>query len=155
MNIPLPKEDLLADPTHGHLLTRAIIDTIREPLLILNKDLRILAASPSFYKTFKTLPSETEGHHMYELGNGQWDIPALRVLLKGVLPDNVAMEAFEVEHDFPGIGKRTMVLRSREIQYENDQRKSLLTIYDVTDERKLQSEREELIIQKDLLLKEM
>jgi two-component sensor histidine kinase len=148
-------EDLLDDPKNGHLLTRAIIDTIREPLLVLNKDLCVLVASPSFYTAFKVLPSDTVGKHVYSLGNGQWDIPALRGLLSGVLPNDVTMDAFEVEHDFPTIGKRVMLLNSREILYENDQRKSLLTIYDVTDQRALEADKEHLMRQKDLLIKEM
>jgi two-component sensor histidine kinase len=153
--IKSPIEDLFTDPKHGHLLTRAIIDTIREPLLVLNKDLHVLVASPSFYKTFQTLPSDTEGKLVYELGNGQWNIPALRGLLKGVIPNDATVDAFEVEHDFPSIGRRTMLLSSREILYENDQRKSLVTIYDVTVQRDLEAQAARLIKQKDMLLKEM
>ncbi len=148
-------EDLFDDPKNGHLLTRAIIDTIREPLVVLNADLRVLVASPSFYNAFKTLPSETEGKLIYDLGNGQWDIPELRGLLKGVIPNHAMVDAFEVEHDFPTIGRRTMLLSSREIQYDNGQKKSLLTIYDITDRRKLEADTQRLSLQKDLLLKEM
>lgn len=148
-------DDLFDEPENGHLLTRAIIDTIREPLVVLDTDLRVLVASPSFYNAFKVLPSDTEGRLIYELGNGQWNIPALRGLLKGVIPDHATVDAFEVEHDFPTIGRRTMVLSSREIRYENGKKKSLVTIYDVTDRRKLEADRERLILQKDLLLKEM
>lgn len=148
-------EDLFDDPKNGHLLTRAIIDTIREPLLVLDAQLRILVASPSFYNAFKSLPSDTEGKLIYELGNGQWNIPALRGLLKGVIPNDATVDAFEVEHDFPTIGRRIMLLSSREILYENDQRKSLVTIYDITDRRRLEADKEQLLKQKDLLLKEM
>lgn len=153
--LTLSTEDLFDDPKNGHLLTRAIIDTIREPLIVLDTDLRVLVASPSFYTAFKVLPSDTEGLLVYELGNGQWDIPALRGLLKGVIPDHATVDAFEVSHDFPSIGRRTMLLSSREIRYENGKKKSLVTIYDVTDRRKLEADRERLILQKDLLLKEM
>lgn len=155
METDTPIEDLFNDPENGHLLTRAIIDTIREPLLVLNKDLCVLVASPSFYSAFKVLPSDTIGKLVYDLGNGQWNIPALRGLLKGVIPNDASMDAFEVEHDFPTIGRRTMLLSSREIQYENDQRKSLVTIYDITDRRALEADKEKLMEQKDLLLKEM
>jgi two-component sensor histidine kinase len=151
----LSTDDLFDDPQNGHLLTRAIIDTIREPLIVLDSDLRVMVASPSFYNAFKVLPSDTEGVLVYELGNGQWDIPALRGLLKGVIPDHATVDAFEVEHDFPTIGRRTMLLSSREIRYENGKKKSLVTIYDVTDRRKLEADRERLLLQKDLLLKEM
>jgi two-component sensor histidine kinase len=150
-----PSDDLFNDPKNGHLLTRAIIDTIREPLIVLDTDLRVLVASPSFYKAFQVLPSDTEGQLIYDLGNKQWDIPALRGLLKGVIPDHATVDAFEVEHDFPSIGRRIMLLSSREIHYENGQKKSLLTIYDITERRKLEADRERLMAQKDLLLKEM
>lgn len=150
-----PIDDLFSDTKNGHLLTRAIIETIHESLLVVDKDLRVLAASPSFYTAFKVEPSETEGHLIYELGNGQWDIPVLRKLLEDVIPKGIAVDAFEVEHDFPSIGKRTMLISSREIMYENDRRKSLLTIYDVTNHRAIESQKERLGIQKDLLLKEM
>lgn len=148
-------EDLFNDPENGHLLTRAIIDTIREPLLVLDADLRVLVASPSFYNAFKVLPSDTTGKLVYDLGNGQWNIPELRGLLKGVIPDHATVDAFEVVHDFPTIGKRIMLLSSREIRYENGQKKSLVTIYDVTDRRALEAQKERLMHQKDLLLKEM
>jgi two-component sensor histidine kinase len=118
-------------------------------------DLRVLVASPSFYTAFKTLPSDTEGKLVYDLGNGQWNIPELRGLLKGVIPDHATLDAFEVEHDFPAIGRRTMLLSSREIRYENGKKKSLVTIYDVTERRKLEADAKRLIKQKDLLLKEM
>lgn len=155
MNTHNPIKDLFDDPENGHLLTRAIIATIREPLIVLDEDLRVLVASPSFYNAFKVLPSDTEGKLIYELGNGQWNVPALRGLLKGVIPEHATVDAFEVEHEFPTIGKRTMLLSSREIRYENGKRKSLVTIYDVTERRKLEADKERLSMQKDLLLKEM
>ena len=147
--------DPLRDELGGGILTRAIIDTIREPLIVLDEELRIIAASRSFYHTFQVLPSDTEGHYLYEIGNKQWDIPALRGLLKGVIPDHAAIDAFEVEHDFPNIGRRIMRLSAREIRYDNGRKKSLVTLYDITEIRELQKQRENLIIQKDLLLKEM
>ncbi|MFZ2887033.1 MAG: histidine kinase dimerization/phosphoacceptor domain -containing protein [Minisyncoccia bacterium] len=155
MNTSAPLEDLFNDPKNGHFLTRAIIDTIREPLLVLDSDLRVLVASPSFYTAFKVLPSDTTGKLVYELGSGQWNIPELRGLLKGVIPEHATVDAFEVVHDFPTIGKRTMLLSSREIRYDNGQKKSLVTIYDITDRRELEAQKEKLSRQKDLLLKEM
>jgi chemotaxis protein methyltransferase CheR len=91
-------------------LAQAIVDTIREPLLVLDKNLRVLAGSRSFYSTFQVVPSITQGQLLYELGDGQWDIPALRVLLEKIVPEHGVMEDYEVEHQFPGIGKRTMLL---------------------------------------------
>jgi len=147
--------DPLGDEMGGAILTRAIIDTIREPLIVLDEELRIIAASRSFYHTFKVLPSDTEGKYLYEIGNKQWDIPALRGLLKGVIPEHAAIDAFEVEHDFPTIGRKIMRLSAREIRYDNGRKKSLITLYDVTELRNLQKQRENLILQKELLLKEM
>src|SRR6202045_2720803 len=99
-------------------LAQAIVDTVREPLLVLDKDLRVLAASRSFYLTFKVAPTDTQGRLLYALGDGQWDIPRLRVLLEKIVPEQGVMEDYEVEHAFPDIGKRTMLLNARKVFYE-------------------------------------
>src|SRR5690242_19363760 len=93
-----------------------IVDTVREPLLILDEALRIRSANRAFYHTFKVLPSETEDHLIYELGNGQWDIPALRTLLEEIIPTNSVFNDYELEHDFPYIGRKTMLLNARELR---------------------------------------
>ena len=98
-------------------LAGAILNTLRVPLLVLNGDLRVIAASPSFSKTFQVLPEETTGRLLFDLGNGQWDIPALRHLLEDVIPRHTTMEAFEVEHEFPQLGHRVMSLDAREIRH--------------------------------------
>src|SRR6185436_3473749 len=147
--------DPLGDPKDGHILTRAIIDTIREPLIILDEELRIIAASHSFYKKFDLTHEGTYDKMFYELGNGQWDIPALRTLLEQVIPKHTNVKGYEVAHDFPILGKRTMVVNAREIRYENGRKKMLLSIFDITQQRKLEAEKEKLVLQKDLLLKEM
>ncbi len=155
MDIHEKVSDPLGDPRDGHLLTRAIIDTIREPLIVLDKDLRIIVASGSFYKKFDLTHENTQGKLFYDLGNGQWNIPALRTLLEEVIPKNTTVEEYEIEHNFPSLGMRTMLINAREILYENHRRKILLSILDITDQRALESEREDLFTQKDLLLKEM
>jgi PAS domain-containing protein len=94
-----------------------IIDASRDALLILGWDLRVKTANETFYNTFKVDPSTTEGRLIYELGNGQWDIPKLRELLEAVLPENDAFNDFEVEHDFEDIGRRIMVLNARRIDH--------------------------------------
>jgi PAS domain-containing protein len=101
----------------------AIVATVREPLVVLDQDLRVIAASRSFYRTFKVDPDETEGRLLYELGNGEWDIPKLRSLLEKILPEHGVtaageIEAYEVEHDFPDIGQRTMLLNARKVFYK-------------------------------------
>src|ERR1700722_3354880 len=99
-------------------LAQAIVDTVREPALVLDKDLRVIAASRSFYSTFKVSPEDTQGKLLYELGDGQWNIPKLRVLLENVLPEHGVMDAYEVEHEFPDVGHRTMCLNARQVFYE-------------------------------------
>jgi PAS domain-containing protein len=83
---------------HAATLAGAIVNTLRVPLLVLNGDLRVIAASPAFCQRFKVSPEQTTGCLLFDLGNGQWDIPALRGFLGDVIPRHTTMEAFEVEH---------------------------------------------------------
>jgi two-component sensor histidine kinase len=136
-------------------LARAIVDTVREPLLVLDQDLRVLAASRSFYLTFKVARTDTYGRLLYALGDGQWDIPKLRLLLEKIVPEQGVMEDYEVEHQFPDIGKRTMLLNARKVFYEGNPHTTLLLgIEDVTERRALERDREDLLRQKDALLAE-
>jgi two-component sensor histidine kinase len=148
---------------HRRSLEEAIVDTVREPLMVLDDALRVVVASRSFYRAFAVTPQETEGRPLYGLGNGQWDNPALRKLLAEVIPHHTTIEEFEVEHDFPTIGYRTMLLNARKVFYEGNNSTSLLVaIEDVTERRTLEREKDEflrekdeLLRQKDLLLEEM
>lgn len=139
----------------------AIVNTVREPLVVLDHDLRVIAASRSFYRTFKVKPEDTEGRLLYELGGGEWNIPKLRSLLEKVLPADGptevgAIEAYEIEHDFPGIGPRTMCLNARKVFYETDLRANiLLGIEDITERLILEREKDDLLRQKDVLLEEI
>ena len=92
-----------------------IMATMREPLLILDDNLTVLSANNSFYRTFEVTPKETEGNCIYTLGNSQWDIPKLRELLEKIIPKQQFFADFEVEHDFPKVGSRTMLLNARQI----------------------------------------
>jgi len=105
------------DVPDTRVLAHAIFDTVREPLLVLDQHLRVVAASRSFYLTFGVSADKTEGVLLYELGNGEWDIPKLRLLLGKILPEQGAMEDYEVEHDFPNIGWRSMLLNARKVFY--------------------------------------
>ena len=146
----------MTNPKQRRSLEEAIVDTVREPLIVLDDVLRVVVASRSFYRAFAVTPSETEGHLLYELGDGQWDIPALRELLIGIIPRHTTIEGFEVEREFPIIGWKTMLLNARKIFYEGNNSTSLLVaIEDVTDRRALEREKDELLRQKDLLLQEM
>ena len=112
---------------------RTVVDTVREPFLILDKDLRVLSANKTFYTIFKVNKEETERKKIYELGNGQWNIPKLRILLENILPNNSFFEDFRVEHQFPAIGNKTMVLNARQV-FATDQQEAilLLAIEDIT-----------------------
>jgi two-component sensor histidine kinase len=136
-------------------LAQAIVDTVREPLLVLDQDLRVLAASRSFYLTFKVDKANTQGRLLYALGDGQWDIPRLRLLLDKIVPEHGVMEDYEVEHRFPDIGRRTMLLNARKVFYEETPHTTLLLgIEDVTERHALEREMKELLLQKDALLRE-
>ncbi len=144
------------DVQDAWILAHAIVDTVREPLVVLDQDLRVVAASQSFYLTFKVSAEHTLGKLLYDLGDGQWDIPRLRALLGKILPERGAMENYEVVHDFPGIGPRTMLLNARKVFYEAGSHSTiLLGIEDVTEKRSLENEKDELIRQKQMLLEEL
>jgi len=154
--LALPNGPLLIDLDDGRLLAQAIVDTIREPLLVLDQDLRVVTANRAFYQAFRMKLQDVHGRPVYGLGDGQWDIPELRLLLEGVAPQHAAMEAYEVERDFPIIGRRSMLLNAREIFFQKNSRKLiLLAIDDVTDRRAAEREIANLLQQKETLLQEM
>ena len=114
-------------------LAESIVDTVREPLIVLDGGLKAVSASSSFYKNFRVTKEETIGRELYALGNRQWDIPKLRDLLETILPQNQIMESYQVEHDFPVIGKRKMLLNARRIVGKAGQTQLiLLAIEDMT-----------------------
>ena len=99
---------------------KTVIDVVREPVLILDKDLRVMAANENFYQTFQTEVKDTTSKVVYELGNGQWNIPALRKLLEDILPQNTFFKGFEVIHEFPAIGRKVMILNARKIHFKEN-----------------------------------
>lgn len=118
-----------------------IVETIPSALIVLDKDLIITSANRAFYQTFRTSRRDTEGCLIYDLGNRQWDIPALRTLLESIIPHRASVEGFEVEHDFPIIGRRTMLVNARKIFSPGDNDDSiLLAIEDVSEERAARKE---------------
>jgi PAS domain S-box-containing protein len=120
--------------------TESIVETIREPLLVLASDLRVLSANRSFYDTFKVTLKETTGNLIYNLGNRQWDIPRLRTLLEDILTKNNKFDNYEVEHVFSNIGHKIMLLNARRIiQKEIGSQMILLAIEDITERRQLKS----------------
>jgi PAS domain S-box-containing protein len=118
----------------------SIIDTIREPLIVLDQDLRVVKVNRSFYKFFKVKPQDTVGNLIYDLGNKQWDIPKLRELLETILPQKTSFDNYEVDHDFATIGKRIMLLNARQIQRVlGKERIILLAIDDITERREIEN----------------
>jgi PAS domain-containing protein len=142
-------EDLYRLMRNGHVQAQGIIDTAPDPVLVLDRDLVVETASRAFFQTFKVGRDEAIGRHLYELGDGQWDIPELRILLEDVIPKSTAVLDYEVEHDFPGIGRRRMLLSARRLFHpDNTSRTLLLSIVDATE--RLDRERD-----KDLLVGEL
>lgn len=123
----------LGDLHDARNFAEMIVDTVREGLLVLDFDLRVVAANESFYERFVVRPEHTVGKLVFDLGNGQWAIPALRELLEGVLPNESALDDYEIDHAFEGIGTRVMLLNARRL---DDHQLILLAIEDVTDRRR-------------------
>lgn len=124
-------------PARTDQIFEGIVETIREPLLVLDRDLRVVTVSRSFYEFFKVKPEETVGQFIYDLGDKQWDISKLRELLETILPLQTAFDNYEVEHDFVTIGRRTLLLNARQIEREvGKERIILLAIEDITERKK-------------------
>jgi two-component system, chemotaxis family, CheB/CheR fusion protein len=113
----------------------ALIQNAREPTLVLDANLRVEVANPAFYRTFRVSAQETERKLIYELGNGQWNIPQFRGPLDQITAGNTRIDDFEVRHDFPSIGSRTMLLNARRIEPMAGKQMILLSIEDTTEER--------------------
>ena len=147
----------------ANILAQAIVNTIPEPFLVLDEDFKVLAASRSFYDIFEVERDDTQNRLLFALGDGQWNIPALRHLLETIIPDRVAMDNFEVEHDFPGIGHRIMLLNARKVLYQESAAVTILLAFrDVTARRAIErdlaevlEQTEDLLRQKQVLLQEM
>jgi PAS domain S-box-containing protein len=122
----------------------SIVETVREPLVVLDNNLRVVTANRCFYQTFQVMPQETKGYSIYELGNRQWNIPKLRQLLEEILPKATTFDDFEVKHDFETIGQRTMMLNARQIYRESDNTQMiLLAIEDITERKQAEKQLKE------------
>ena len=116
---------------------KTVVDIVREPVLVLDKELNVLTANEPFYRMFQVEPKDTEGTLVYKLGNGQWDIPSLRKLLENILPQNTFLKDFTVVHEFTFIGNKSIILNARQIRSNSNQQALLppiifLAIEDVT-----------------------
>jgi two-component system CheB/CheR fusion protein len=120
------------EATESRLFADAVLATIREPLLVLNGDLQVVNANHAFYERFEVNLKETEGIAIFELGGRQWDIPELRRLLTEIIPENSRFENFRVDHEFPGIGRRVMLLNARRMEVAERSSLILLAFEDIT-----------------------
>jgi chemotaxis protein methyltransferase CheR len=140
----------------GITLAHAIVDTVRDPLLVLDENLRIVAASRAFHQTFHLLDADVRGHLIYEIDGGQWNIPELRTLLEKIAKDHETVENYEVDREFPRVGRRIMLLNARKVFYEvGTHTTTLLAFEDVTHRRAVEQQVQELLQEKDMLLAEM
>ncbi|MEG4494663.1 chemotaxis protein CheB [Microcoleus sp. D3_18_C4] len=127
--------------TEAKNYAETIVETVREPLLVLDLNLQAITANRSFYETFQVIPSQTEQRSLFDLGNGQWNIPQLRSLLTEILAGNPQFQDFEVEHDFEQIGHKIMLLNGRKMPPIGDTQMILLAIEDITQQKQLETER--------------
>jgi two-component sensor histidine kinase len=143
------------DLEDAQALALAIVETISEPFLVLDECFRVVAASRSFYETFNLDPGETRGRLLYTLGQSQWDIPALRVLLETIIPEHAAMDDFEVDHNFPGLGQKIMLLNARTVDFAGDLAPNILLAFkDITARRAIELEKQLLLDRTEKLLRE-
>ena len=124
----------------------AIVETVREPLLVLDADLRVQRANRAFYRCFQIEPADIERYRIFEMGDGHWNIPALRTLLEDLLPTNHAFVDYEVDHTFPGIGHRIMQLNAQRIDHAQ---LILLAMEDITERKRVEREWEYLLSQRE------
>ena len=130
----------------GHIQTQGIVDTLHEPLIVLDKAFTVCNANPAFYRTFGTDLDDTIGHSLFELGNGQWDIPELRTLLSDVVPKASAVVGYQVSHDFPGLGERSMCVTARQLAIPGNNSSQMLVVFeDVTDRQRAEARKDILI----------
>lgn len=130
----------------GHIQTQGIVDTLHEPLIVLDKAFTVCNANPAFYRTFGTDMDGTIGHSLFELGNGQWDIPELRMLLSDVVPKASAVVGYQVDHDFPGLGERSMCVTARQLAIPGNNSSQMLVVFeDVTDRQRAEARKDILI----------
>jgi PAS domain S-box-containing protein len=152
----VPNGHSFKDIEDGHALAEAIVNTVREALLVLDADLRVVAASRSFCSIFKVDRHDIQGKPLYELDDGLWNIPELRRQLEKIILEKSTIEAFEVRHDFADSGWRTMLLNARRVFYAHSSNTTiLLAIEDVTERRDAERRLQDLVKEKEMLLLEM
>ena len=153
----------LSDLEQAQRLALAIVDTLPEPFLVLDDTLNLLAASRCFYEVYGEDPAKAHGRSLFDLSDGQWDVPGLRQLLRAVVPEHSGLQAFEFEGDFGKLGKRTIQINALPLREEAGASKMLLVaIKDISERREAEQEKqrllehtEDLLEQQTTLLREM
>jgi two-component sensor histidine kinase len=139
-------EDLYRLLRSEHVQAQGIIDTLEEPLLVVDEAGCVLTANRGFFATFKVKRDDVVGHSWFKLGNGQWEIPELRRLLHNIIPKSAAIVAYEVNADFPSIGPRTMLVSARRLVHPDNNSTSILILFeDVTDSRRTEADKDILL----------
>jgi PAS domain S-box-containing protein len=145
-----------ASPFFTDALAKAVFDSVREPLVVVDESFRIVAASRSFLAKFQLASDETLGRVLFDLSDGEWNISALRLLLERIVPASEVMDDFEIEQEFPRIGRRTMFLNARRVNDTKDAKPLILVAFeDVTERRTSERALNALLESKEMLLAEM
>lgn len=140
----------------AHVQAQGVMDTVRDPLLVLAADLTVLSANPAFYRTFETTRDETVGVSFHELGNGQWNIDELQLLIEKVIPKSASVFDYEVTTTFPHVGRRTMLVSAQRLKHpDNGHRVLLLSIVDATERQRQENEKDLLIHELDHRMKNL
>lgn len=139
-------EDLYRLLRSGHVQAQGVVDTLDAPLLVLDHGLRVLVANPSFLRVFKTDREATLGNAVFDLGDGQWDIPELRELLSAILPRAAAVVDYEVAHDFPGVGRRTFLVTARKLSHPDDTSQQILVTFDDVTKKRREDHAKEVVV---------
>src|SRR5476651_1134741 len=131
-----PKDSALIDVPDGITLAHAIVDSVRDPLLVLDEKLHVIAASRSYYQTFHLTDEDVRGQLLYDIDGGQWNIPELRAKLESVLRDYATIEEYEIDHKFRESGQRTMCLNARRVFYATENYTTVMLAFeDITSRR--------------------
>ncbi len=128
-------EDLYRLLRSGHVQAQGVVDTMTQPIVVIDQRLCVTTANNAFIKTFRVERDDLVGESLFDLGNGQWDIPELRELIAGIIPRAAAVIGFEVKHDFPVIGKRTFLVDARRLVHPDDNSTHILVLFEDVTER--------------------
>ncbi|CAN7643949.1 PAS domain-containing protein [Rhizobium sp. LjRoot98] len=139
-------EDLYRLLRSSHVQAQGVVDTMTQPVVVLDKNFNVTTANNAFVTMFEVNRDDVIGQSLFELGNGQWDVPELKHLIHAVIPKAAAVIGFEVKHDFPSVGQKTFHVDARRLIHPDDNSSSILVIFDDVTERQLHDAEQEFII---------